>query len=148
MLTELKKPRPNPLVIEKLMKRFIYFAGVLGVMQVATLVIMTKLTWDERAPPAAGHPDRDGSLALIVAGGIYLSAHLPRHVPLGPAIVLLAASIVLLVGNLIALALVPEFHWSRFFAVAKWTLLAYVIIAGLIEYCSCATTSAEGCSSC
>jgi len=74
------------------------------------------------------------SLALIVAGGIYLSAHLPQHVPLGPAVALLAASIVLLVGNLIALALVPDFHWSRFFAVAKWTLLAYVIIAGLIEY--------------
>ena len=44
VLTELKKPRPNSLVIEKLMKRFIYCAGVLGVMQVATLVIMTKLT--------------------------------------------------------------------------------------------------------
>jgi hypothetical protein len=74
------------------------------------------------------------SLALIVAGGIYLSAHLPSHVPLGPAVALLAASIVLLVGNLIALALVADFHWNRFFAVAKWTLLAYVIIAGLIEY--------------
>jgi len=74
------------------------------------------------------------SLALIVAGGIYLSAHLPQHVPLGPAVALLAASIVLLIGNLIALALVPDFHWRRFFAVAKWTLLAYVIIAGLIEY--------------
>ena len=36
------------------------------------------------------------SLALIVAGGIYLSAHLPRHVPLGPAVVLLAASVLLL----------------------------------------------------
>lgn len=30
------------------------------------------------------------SLALIVAGGIYLSAHLPRHVPLTPAVILLA----------------------------------------------------------
>jgi hypothetical protein len=44
VLTELKKPRPNPLVIEKLMKRFIYCAGILGAMQVITLVIMTKLT--------------------------------------------------------------------------------------------------------
>ena len=43
VLIELKKPRPNPLVIEKLMKRFVYAAGVLGLMQVATLVIMTKL---------------------------------------------------------------------------------------------------------
>ncbi|MGZ4243914.1 MAG: hypothetical protein ACXVSE_06450 [Solirubrobacteraceae bacterium] len=43
VLFELKKPRPNPAVIERLMKRFIYCAGVLGAMQVATLVIMTKL---------------------------------------------------------------------------------------------------------
>ena len=43
VLFELKKPRPNPEVIEQLMKRFIYCAGILGVMQVATLVIMTKL---------------------------------------------------------------------------------------------------------
>lgn len=43
VLIELKKPRPNPAVIERLMKRFVYSAGVLGVMQIATLVIMTKL---------------------------------------------------------------------------------------------------------
>jgi hypothetical protein len=43
VLIELKKPRPNPEVIERLMKRFIYSAGVLGAMQIATLVIMTRL---------------------------------------------------------------------------------------------------------
>jgi hypothetical protein len=43
VLFELKKPRPNPAVIERLMKRFLYSAGVLGLMQVATLVIMTRI---------------------------------------------------------------------------------------------------------
>jgi hypothetical protein len=43
VLFELKKPRPRPEVIERLMKRFIYCAGILGAMQIATLVIMTKL---------------------------------------------------------------------------------------------------------
>jgi hypothetical protein len=43
VLTELKKPQPKPEVIERLMKRFIYTAGATGLMQVATLVIMTKL---------------------------------------------------------------------------------------------------------
>jgi hypothetical protein len=43
VLFELKKPRPNPAVIERLMKRFLYCAGILGAMQIATLVIMTKL---------------------------------------------------------------------------------------------------------
>jgi hypothetical protein len=74
------------------------------------------------------------SLALIVAGGIYLSAHIPNHVPLTPAIVLLGASAVLLAGNLAALARVQDFHWARFFEVARWALLAYVVVAGVIEY--------------
>jgi hypothetical protein len=43
VLVELKKPRPNPAVIEHLMKRFIYTAGILGILQVATFVIMTKV---------------------------------------------------------------------------------------------------------
>ena len=74
------------------------------------------------------------SLALIVAGGIYLSAHLPRHVPLGPAIALLAGSVVPLAINMIALARVRDFAWDRFFEVGKWSLLAYLVIAGMIEY--------------
>jgi hypothetical protein len=43
VLFELKKPRPDPAVIEGLMKRFIYTAGILGALQIATLVIMTKI---------------------------------------------------------------------------------------------------------
>jgi hypothetical protein len=43
VLTELKKRQPNPAVIERLMKRFIFTAGLTGLLQVATLVIMTKL---------------------------------------------------------------------------------------------------------
>jgi hypothetical protein len=43
VLAELKKPQPKPEVVEKLMKRFIYTAGATGLMQIATLVIMTRL---------------------------------------------------------------------------------------------------------
>jgi hypothetical protein len=43
VLFELRKPRPNGAVIEKLMRRFIYTAGITGAMQIATLVIMTRL---------------------------------------------------------------------------------------------------------
>jgi hypothetical protein len=43
VLIELKKPQPNPEVIERLMKRFVYSAGITGMMQIATLVIMTKI---------------------------------------------------------------------------------------------------------
>ncbi len=43
VLFELKKPQPNGELIGKLMQRFIYTAGITGAMQVATLVIMTRL---------------------------------------------------------------------------------------------------------
>jgi len=74
------------------------------------------------------------SLALIVAGGIYLASHLPQQVPLTPAVVLLVASASLLAVNLALLSRVRDFAWNRFFAVGRWALLAYVITAGLIEY--------------
>ena len=74
------------------------------------------------------------SLSLIVIGGIYLSAHLPKHVPLGPAVALLAASALLLVINVILLSRVPDFDWDRFFQVARWSMLAYLVIAGVILY--------------
>jgi hypothetical protein len=46
VLFELKKPEPNPELIGKLMQRFVYTAGITGLMQVATLVIMTRIaTW-------------------------------------------------------------------------------------------------------
>jgi hypothetical protein len=46
VLFELKKPRPDGELIGRLMKRFIYTAGITGVMQVATLIIMTRIaTW-------------------------------------------------------------------------------------------------------
>jgi hypothetical protein len=43
VLFELRKPNPNGARIGRLMKVFIYTAGITGLMQIATLVIMTKL---------------------------------------------------------------------------------------------------------
>jgi hypothetical protein len=43
VLTQLRKKQPNPEVIERLMKRFVYSAGITGLMQIATFVIMTKI---------------------------------------------------------------------------------------------------------
>jgi hypothetical protein len=74
------------------------------------------------------------SLALIVAGGIYLSAHIPQQVPLAPAVILLALSAGLMVFNLISLTRVKNFAWDRFFEVSRWALLAYTVTAGLILF--------------
>lgn len=43
VLFEMRKPEPDGEVIAKLMKRFIYTAGFTGLMQVATLIIMTRV---------------------------------------------------------------------------------------------------------
>jgi hypothetical protein len=43
VLFELRKPQPNPVIIGSLMKRFVYAAGVIGAMQIVTLIIMTRL---------------------------------------------------------------------------------------------------------
>jgi hypothetical protein len=74
------------------------------------------------------------SLALIIAGGIYLSANLPEHVSLAPAVILLALSAVLMAFNLLSLTRVRGFAWERFFEVARWSLVAYLVIAGLLEF--------------
>ncbi|HZU60848.1 MAG TPA: hypothetical protein VE983_07770 [Solirubrobacteraceae bacterium] len=87
---------------------------------------------EERLPPVTELAM--ASLALIVAGGIYLSSHIPNHVPLAPAVVLLVLSAALLFINVGLLARVRGFAWPRFFQVAKWSLLAYLVIAGMIEY--------------
>ncbi|MGA8296048.1 MAG: hypothetical protein WB770_03285 [Acidimicrobiales bacterium] len=43
VLFELRKPNPDGQLIGRLMKRFIYTAGITGAMQVATLIIMTRI---------------------------------------------------------------------------------------------------------
>jgi hypothetical protein len=43
VLFEMRKPQPNGELIGKLMKRFVYTAGITGALQVVTIVIMTRV---------------------------------------------------------------------------------------------------------
>jgi len=46
VLTELRKSEPNGLLIGRMMKRFLYTAGILGILQLSIIVIMVRLaTW-------------------------------------------------------------------------------------------------------
>ncbi|MGH7640356.1 MAG: hypothetical protein ACREOL_05545, partial [Candidatus Dormibacteria bacterium] len=46
VLFEMRRPHPRGQVIARLMRRFVYAAGVTGLMQVAILIIMTRIaTW-------------------------------------------------------------------------------------------------------
>jgi len=74
------------------------------------------------------------SIALVASGVIYLASYLPRRAPLGPAVGLLCAAAAVLVASIVLLARQKDFAWRRFFQVAWWALIAYVVIGGMIEY--------------
>lgn len=114
--------------------------------------VPTADTGDQRPPPSAlsgGLPPGPsvlerafppvaelcvGSMALVIIGGIWMAAHLPNRPPLGPAIGLLAAGVALLALAVLLLVRTASFAWGQFFLVAKWALVAYLVIAGLLEF--------------
>lgn len=74
------------------------------------------------------------SVALMLSSGVYLAAHLPHPPPLGPAVVLVAAGATATVVAIALLSRIQPFAWGTFFLVARWALLAYVVIAGLLGF--------------
>jgi hypothetical protein len=74
------------------------------------------------------------SMAFIVAGGISIAARLPGDVDLGLPAALLAASALVLLANIALLSRAPGFNRPLFFEVARWALLAYCVIAAILEY--------------
>lgn len=74
------------------------------------------------------------ALTLIVVGGIYLSAQYPTHVSLLFPAALVTVAAALVVFNLISLIGSKILARDVFFRIGKWALLAYVIIAGMLEY--------------
>ena len=85
-----------------------------------------------RLPPVA--EVAVATLILVVIGGIDTAAYLPDTPPLWLPLALLAGAVVLLVGNVVMLSRVRSFAWDKFFLVAKWALVAYVVVAGMLEY--------------
>ena len=73
-------------------------------------------------------------MALIIIGGITLASQLPRPAPLPLLIALLAAAAVLVLADVVLLARLREFAWPVFFQVAKWSLLAYAVMYGVLEF--------------
>ena len=73
-------------------------------------------------------------MICVISGVIYLASYLPRRAPLGVPVGLLAAGAVLLLANVLLLVRLKDFAWFRFFQVARWGLLAYLVIAGMLEY--------------
>ena len=93
---------------------------------------MTESLVDRKLPPVT----EIGAAAMVaVAGGvIYNAAYLPKHAPTVVAVAILVVAAGLELANAVLLSRIREFAWARFRQVAGWFLLAYVVIAGMIEF--------------
>ena len=87
---------------------------------------------DRKLPPVA--EIAVVSICLMLIGGIYLAAKLPGHPSLVAPVALVVAGGVLTVADLVILSRIRPFAWSAFFLVMRWAFLAYLVIAGMLEY--------------
>jgi hypothetical protein len=100
-------------------------------------------------PPGFGEPDAEdlrqadlppvmpvaiSTLVLIVAGGIVVAAQYGRPPKLTVPVILLGVAAVLLLVNAVLVVRIKEFARPVFHRVLGWALLAYVVIAGILEY--------------
>ena len=74
------------------------------------------------------------AMTLIIVGGITLASRLPHPAPLPLLIALLAAAAVLVFTDVVLLARLRDFAWPLFFQVAGWSLLAYSVMYGILEF--------------
>jgi hypothetical protein len=87
---------------------------------------------DRPLPPVTGIGA--ASMVAIAVGVIYIASYLPKHAPLEVPIGLLVVAAGLQGTNALLLSRIPNFAWQRFFQVGGWSLLAYALIAGMIEF--------------
>jgi hypothetical protein len=87
---------------------------------------------DQRLPPIAQLGA--GTLGLSLIAAIIITSKIPSDPPLAITVPLLVAAALSLLAAVVLLARIPGFAWDKFFLVAKWSLLGYIVIAGMIEF--------------
>jgi hypothetical protein len=87
---------------------------------------------DRKLPPVT----EIGAAARVAVaiGEIFNAAYLPKHAPTSVAIAILIVAAALEATNLFLVSRIQDFAWNRFKQVAGWFLVAYAVIAGMIEY--------------
>ena len=73
-------------------------------------------------------------MIAIAVGVIYNASFLPKHAQTSIAVAILLVAAALQLLNAFLLSRLRDFAWARFRQVAGWALLAYAVIAGMIEY--------------
>jgi hypothetical protein len=87
---------------------------------------------DRRLPPVT--EIGAASMIAIAVGVIYNASYLPKHAHTSIAVAILLVAAALQLVNAFLLSHLRDFAWVRFRQVAGWALLAYAVIAGMIEY--------------
>jgi hypothetical protein len=87
---------------------------------------------DQQLPPIAQLGA--GTLGFSLIAAIVITAKIPSDPPLAIALPLLGLAGLSLLAAVVLLARIPGFAWDSFFLVAKWSLLGYIVIAGMIEF--------------
>jgi hypothetical protein len=87
---------------------------------------------DTRLPPIAQLGA--ATLALSVIAAILITSNIPSDPPWAIVLPLLVAAALSLLVAVVLLVRIPDFAWGTFFLVAKWSLLGYIVIAGMIEF--------------
>jgi hypothetical protein len=85
-----------------------------------------------RLPPVA--EIAVASVALMLIGGIDLAARVPGRPSVAIPAGFVGAGAILTMVDIVVLSRIRPFAWSVFFLVMRWALLAYLVIAGLLEY--------------
>jgi hypothetical protein len=101
-------------------------------MSEAAPISSTPGTVIRKLPPVAG--TALASMALVIVGTIYLAANIGRDPSLAIPVALDALAALLLIGAAVMAGRIEGFAWRIFFVVARWALLAYVLIAGMIAF--------------
>jgi len=73
-------------------------------------------------------------MVLVIVGTIYLAANIANDPSLAIPVGLDVVAVVLLLAAIVVVSRVPDFAWRTFFVVARWALLGYLVIAGMIGF--------------
>ena len=96
------------------------------------MVTATDAAAERKLPPVEGLCI--ATMICVIVGGIYIVSYLPNSVSLALPIGLTVLASVLLIYNMVMLSRLQDFAWPTFWLVAKFSLLAYIVIAGMLEY--------------
>ncbi|MDE3108081.1 MAG: hypothetical protein KGJ42_07990 [Acidobacteriota bacterium] len=74
------------------------------------------------------------ALVLVIVGGIDLASYAPRRAPLTLPTTLAVVASLLMVTSFALTRGIANFSWRTFRLVYRWALVAYVVVAGMIEF--------------